>query len=79
MEDYDLTSDSIVYVELSFRKKDKLLLSEFTLNKETLTHVPKKDIVSVKKLINIPISTDPNYLGNPLEVETTNGFISNIK
>jgi hypothetical protein len=51
MEDYDLTSDSIVYVELSFRKKDKLLLSEFTLNKETLTHVPKKDIVSVKSLL----------------------------
>lgn len=33
----------------------------------------------MQKLINIPISTDPNYLGNPLEVETTNGFISNIK
>lgn len=30
MEDYDLKEDEIVYVELSFRKKDKVLLSEFS-------------------------------------------------
>ncbi|RYE15201.1 MAG: hypothetical protein EOP34_04155 [Rickettsiales bacterium] len=79
MEEYELTNNSIVYVELSFRKKDKVLLSEFSINKERLTHIPNNDIDSTKKVLNIPISIEPGSLGDPLEVEITNGLISNIK
>lgn len=47
--------------------------------KQILTHVAKEDIYSTRKIINIPISINVNSLGNPLEVDISNGFINNIK
>lgn len=79
MEDYNLTQEDIVYVELSFRKKDKVLLSEFSCDKDQLKHIDNNLILNTNKLINIPISINEDSLGKPLDVEINNGLITNIK
>lgn len=80
MEEYLLSEEDIIYVELNFRK-DKILLSEFKSN-EDLTKIPpinKKKMDRDNKLLNIPISINENSLGKPLSVDIDNNLITNIK
>ena len=80
MEEYLLSEEYIIYVELNFRK-DKVLLSEFKSN-EDLTKIPpinKKKMDRDNKLLNIPISINENSLGKPLSVDIDNNLITNIK
>jgi len=84
MNDYQLLFEDISYIEVTFRLKDKVLLSEFVSLSETakqnnINYLSEKDITSDNKLLSIPISINENYLGNPLSVDIDKGFITNIK
>ena len=57
MESYDLVQDDISYIELSFREKDKVLLSDISIDKN-ITHIENKVIDTDKKLLTIPVSID---------------------
>lgn len=50
MESYELDQEDIAYVELIFRKKDKVLLSDISVNKN-ITHIEKKVIDKDKKRV----------------------------
>lgn len=51
MEDYDLILDDIEYIQLTCRKKDKIILSDLTINGD-LTHVHKHIIEGDKKKLH---------------------------
>lgn len=53
MEDYNLTDESIVHVELIFRQIDKRLLSEFHLEKPS--HVSRFEVIKTEKDLIIPV------------------------
>ncbi len=55
-ERYKLTEDDVVYVELSFRPKDKKLLSEFSLDKPS--YITPHEIFLTEKKLTIPVSTN---------------------
>jgi hypothetical protein len=78
MENYDLSDDDILYIELSFRKKDKVSLSDISID-ENITHVEKKVIDTDKKLLVIPVTIDQDTLGILLPVEVKDNLITNIK
>ena len=73
---YKLTQDDIVYVMLSFRQKDKKLLSEFSLSEKA--HIPKSDFIITDKKLNVPVSINEDSIGKPLSVNVSNGVITNI-
>ena len=61
---YNLGNDCIEYIQLSFRKTDNVLLSEFILNKPE--HIVEDDYKAVKRNLNIPMSINEASLGKPL-------------
>ena len=63
-EEYNLTTDSIVYIQVSFRRLSSKLLSEFSLNKPD--HINIKENNEVKQNLNIPISINELSLGKSL-------------
>lgn len=58
---YDINSESITYIQLTFSKIDNVLLKEYSLdiNNESLNKTITKDL-------NIPFSTNQVSLGSPL-------------
>jgi predicted RNA-binding protein len=78
MEDYDLIQEDVVYIELSFRKKDKILLSDISVDRN-ITHIEKRVLDTDKKSLNIPVSINQDYLGELLSVEIENNLITNVK
>ena len=79
MIDYNLTEDAIVYIQLSFRQKDKKLLSEFALLPGSVSnHVPGSDLALVERNLAIPVSIHKDSLGKPLPVEISDGVITDI-
>lgn len=73
---YNLTNQSILYVQIIFRKIDSKLLSEFSMDKPN--HISITDIASTHKKLNIPISVSENSLGKPLDIVIVDGVVKNI-
>ena len=48
------------------------------MDKRELSHIENEVIDDDKKLLNIPVSINEDFLGKPLDVEISNGFITNI-
>lgn len=57
-EEYKLTDDSIVYIQLNFRKLDTKLLSEFKLDNSN--NISLSESSSIKRKLNIPVSVNEN-------------------
>lgn len=76
MEQYNLTDEAIIYIELIFRQKDKRLLSEFNLEKPF--HVTKYEVLKTERELVIPVSVSEKSIGKPLSVNTSNGLITHI-
>ena len=75
-EDYNLTDEFIVYIQLSFKKLDTKLLSEFGV--DNLNNVPLLAYSGVKQKLNIPVSVNEDSLGKSLDVVIVNNKIVNI-
>lgn len=76
MADYNLSDDAIVYIQISFRQKNKKLLSEFLLDKPS--HIPDGQVGLVASELSIPLSINEDSLGKSLPVKILNGFITYI-
>jgi len=80
LKEYHLIDDDIVYIEISFRKLDKKLLSDFIKDidnkKGGLLPSPFNNN---KELLNIPISVHGPSLGESLPVTIDNNIITFIK
>lgn len=76
MEDYNLSEQAIVHIELIFRQKDKKLFYEFHLEKPT--HVTKSEFVNTERDLIIPLSVNEDSIGTPLPVMTSKGLITHI-
>lgn len=74
--EYKLVDADIEYVQLTFRKLDKKLFSEFCLDKPQ--HVDRSVSISTNRKLNIPVSVAESSLGRPLPVVIVNNFIINI-
>lgn len=75
---YNLTNHDINYVNLTFRVKDKKLLSEFKLDDEVVHFTPKQYMIT-RNLLSIPASVNKDSLGKALDVQITDGTITHIK
>lgn len=73
---YKLSEQSIVYILLRFRQKNKKLLSEFSVDKPS--HISKFENILTEKNLTIPVSINEDYIGKPLLVNISNGFITYI-
>ena len=73
---YSTSQDDIEYVQLVFRVRDEILLSEFALVKPK--HVPKKENEIVVNKLSIPVSINQKSLGNALAVDISENIITNI-
>lgn len=78
-EVYKLESKDVVYIQATFRKKDKKVLSELGYKQDNVKHFIAKDINETRKLVTIPVSINPDLLGESLPVERNKGIITNIK
>jgi len=65
---YQVGNESIVYVQVSFRKLSSKLLSEFTLEKPS--YISEGETKLVRKDLTIPMSINENSLGLPLRFTT---------
>lgn len=74
--DYNLSDNSVLYVEVTFRQLDNKLLSEFSLQMQAKPVYVKgsenKALVTTRDL-NIPVSVNKDSIGNPLLLETKGG------
>ena len=76
---YNLTEESIVYIQISFRQKDKKLLSEFLpVHRDNVSYIPKPDLNNIDSNLSIPVSINEESLGKPLPVDISNGLITHI-
>lgn len=75
-EEYSLIDESVVYVQLIFRRLDTKLLSVFSLDKSN--HISSTDINSTKRKLNIPVSVSEDSLGKPLGIIVENNKIIDI-
>jgi hypothetical protein len=75
-EEYNLIDESVVYVQLTFRKLDTKLLSVFSLDKSN--HISSTDIISTKRKLNIPVSVSEDSLGKPLGIIVENNKIIDL-
>ena len=79
MSIYNLSEDAIAYIQITFRQKDKKLLSEFSLlSSDNLIHIPRSDLKSVENNLSIPVSIDEDSLGKALPVYISEGIITHI-
>jgi hypothetical protein len=81
MDQYDLLDEDIVYIELTIKNKERILLSEFNLDEDKVKdkHIEKDSLINTKKSIKVPISVNEDSLGKPLNIKTSEGFITNIE
>lgn len=77
LDTYNLKENDISYVMLSFRQKDKKLLSEFSLSEKQ--HISKSEFINTEKKLNVPLSVNEDSLGKPLSVIVSYGVITYIK
>lgn len=78
LDDYNLNSYDISYIQLAFRQKDHKLLSEFSVQKDKPLHISDIDNNLINYSLNIPVSVNEDSIGKPLTVTVTNGTISHI-
>lgn len=76
--DYNLSDDSVLYVEVTFRQLDNKLLSEFSLKTPGYVEGFENKALVTTRDLNIPVSVNKDSLGNPLLTESHNGYIVNI-
>ena len=76
MGSYNLSEDSILYIQVSFIQQDRKLLSEVSLVKPS--HISNYENVLVKDVLTVPISVNEDSIGKPLGVTIVNGFITGI-
>lgn len=76
MGSYNLSEDSILYIQVSFIQQDRKLLSEVSLVKPS--HISNYENLLVKDVLTVPISVNEDYIGKPLGVTIVNGFITGI-
>ena len=76
LEDYNLSDDSITYIQVSFKQLDIRLLSEFILNKPK--HITINDFNNTYRKLNIPVSINSDSLGKPLDIQIVNNVITDI-
>ena len=76
LDDYNLTDDSITYIQVSFKSLDVRLFSEFKLNKPI--HVSINDFNNTYRKLNIPVSINSDSLGKPLDIQIVNNVITDI-
>lgn len=74
---YQLAEEDIVYIQTTFRWKDKLL-ADFGYNKDNVKHFKVEDVADNNKLMNRPFSINPDSLAIPLPINIDMGFITNI-
>ena len=79
-EVYNMISDDIVYIQISFRKLDIKLLSDFTLDKKSIVNdnLSNKEIETITSSTNVPVSTNELSLGPPLKVDFINNLVTFI-
>lgn len=77
LEAYNISDDSILYVQLTLKPMDTKLLSEFMLFYKP-RHITKEESMVTNKNLNIPLSIKKDSLGKHLTVEQDNGLITNI-
>ena len=75
-EHYNLIDDSVIYVQIGFKKLDVKLSSQFSLVKPN--HVSLSNFNSVKTQLITPVYINQEYLGNPLSIDIVDKYISNI-
>ena len=80
LEVYKLLAQDIVYIQISFRKLDVKLLSDFRLDKSdvVIDNMTKRDIDTISSTSNIPVSTNESSLGTPLKVTFVDNLITSI-
>ena len=76
MGSYNLSEDSIFYIQLSFIQQDRKLLSEVSLIKPF--YVSNYENNLIKDVLIVPISVNRDSIGKPLGVAIVNGFITAI-
>jgi len=79
---YSLLDEDILYIQLSFKKVDSQIISEFSLKNSQIVASSIKDnqekVVSINTA-NIPISVNHNTIGKPLTLDFDHGgFITKI-
>ena len=67
---------SIVYIQISYRQKDKKLLYEFISDKPS--HLTKHEVLLAQSNLNIPVYINEVSLGKALHTNIENGFITHI-
>jgi hypothetical protein len=77
MVNYDLTEANIAYIEINFRKKDKILLSEIRMH-DNITHIDNIVINNNRKILTIPVSINEDTLGELLNVDIKDDLIVKI-
>ena len=77
---YNMTNDDIVYIQITFRKLDVKLLSDFILDKTlgVTKAMTKTEIDRISDTSNIPVSTDESSLGTVLKVTFVDNIITSI-
>ena len=73
---YILSEDAIVYIQISFRQKDKKLLSEFSLQKPS--YITNHENLLIQDKLNIPVSINEDSIDKPLPTVISNGVITDI-
>ena len=73
---YELKPSDIKDVQVSFRQKDKKLLSEFSRDKPF--HVSINDNIIIERELIVPVSINKDSLETPLPVNISNGIITNV-
>ena len=76
--DYNLSDESVLYVEVTFRQLDNKLLSEFALQTPVYVKGSENKALVTTRDLNIPVSVNKDSIGNPLLLETIDDFIVNI-
>lgn len=75
-----MVNDDIVYIQLSFRKLDVKLLTDFMLDKSSRVNdnMTNKEVYSITSTTNLPVSISESSLGTPLKVDFLDNLITFI-
>ena len=79
-EVYNMSNDNIVYIQLSFRKLDIKLLTDFKLDKSSIVNdkMTSKEVSLITSTSNVPVSTSESSLGRPLKIDFVDNLITFI-
>lgn len=78
LEEYTFSKGSIVYVQITFRKLDVKLLTEFGLDKSSNDIITNRDAETITSTRNIPVSLNESSLDTPLKVDFVDILITYI-